>query len=524
MIAAAIIIFREVLEAALIIGIVLASSKGIAGRRRWVTLGVGAGVAGAVIVALFADGISAMLEGMGQEVLNATILGLAVVMLGWHNVWMGRHSRSLAAQMKKTGTDVAEGVSPLSVLAIVCGLAVLREGSEVVLFMYGLMAGGEGVANLALGSALGLVGGATVGAALYFGLLAIPLRYLFATTSAIVLLLAGGLASTVAKYLVQADLLPALGYALWDTSAIVSDSSIAGEILHIIVGYTARPMGIQLIAYLLTIGVIGSLMLIVSERISDITRKVACSALILLGISAAALVFGAAPAHAGTSKVYSPNVEGGEFELEARGYVDLDSDDAKDGGQKQIYEVGYGITDRWFSSLFFELEKEPNETLRDSAVAWENIIQLTEQGEGFVDFGLYFEYEAATRKGHADKIEGKFLLEKETGNFVHTANLILEKQIGDNSEDGTELGYAWRTKYRYRQALELAIEAFGEFGEIRDFNGWSEQEHVIGPVILGKFDIGTMTHIKYELGYLFGITGDSPDGRLKWLVELEIPL
>ncbi len=524
MIAAAVIIFREVLEAAIIIGIVLAASKGIARRRRWVAMGVGAGLVGAVAVAFFADGISSLLEGMGQEVLNAAILGLAVLMLGWHNVWMGRHGRSLAAQMKKTGADVAEGVSPLSVLAVVCGLAVLREGSEVVLFLYGLMAGGDNIANLAIGSALGFVGGAAVGVGLYFGLLAIPLRYLFTTTAIIVLFLAGGLASTAAQFLVQADILPSLGASLWDSSAIISDRSIAGELLHIMIGYTARPMGIQLIAFIITIGVIGSLMIVVSERVSDITKKVACSVLVLLGVGSALLFLGGGTAHAGTTKVYSPIVEGGELEFESRGYVDIDKNDSKDGAQKQIYEVGYGFTNRWFSSLFAEFEKEPNETLRNTAVAWENIIQLTEQGAGFVDAGLYFEYAAATRKAGADTIEGKLLLEKQTGNFVHTANIIVEKPIGKNADESTVLGYAWRTKYRYRQALEFAVEAYGEFGEIRGFKRWSDQEHVVGPVILGKLNLGTAMNLKYEAGYLFGITGNSPGGRLKWNLELEVPL
>jgi len=100
---ALVIVFREVLEAGLIIGIVLAATRGAPGRERWIALGVFAGVVGAGVVALFAQSISEAFEGFGQELLNATVLGVAVVMLMWHNAWMARHGREMAAEMKAIG-------------------------------------------------------------------------------------------------------------------------------------------------------------------------------------------------------------------------------------------------------------------------------------------------------------------------------------------------------------------------------------------------------------------------------------
>ena len=97
MLGAAIIVFREVLEAALIVGIVLAASVGAPRRGFWVACGLAAGVVGAGLVALFAAEIAAAASGIGQELLNASILLLAVGMLGWHNIWMSRHGRELAA-------------------------------------------------------------------------------------------------------------------------------------------------------------------------------------------------------------------------------------------------------------------------------------------------------------------------------------------------------------------------------------------------------------------------------------------
>lgn len=174
MLGSALIVFREVLEAALIIGIACAATRGIAGRNGWVTLGIVAGVVGACIVAAFAEAIAETASGMGQEIFNASVLLAAVAMLGWHNVWMARHGRELAQQMSALGQSVQSGARPLYAVGAVIALAVLREGSEIVLFLYGLAAGGSSAASLLGGSAVGLAGGAALGLLLYFGLLRIP--------------------------------------------------------------------------------------------------------------------------------------------------------------------------------------------------------------------------------------------------------------------------------------------------------------------------------------------------------------
>ena len=254
MLGAAIIVFREVLEAALIVGIVLAASTGAPRRGFWISTGLAGGVVGAGLVALFAAEIAAAAAGIGQELLNAVILVLAVGMLGWHNIWMSRHGRELAATAREVGDAVISGARPLYVLAVVVGLAVLREGSETVLFLYGIAAGGGlSAGSLLAGGTLGLAGGVAVGAALYLGLLRIPTRRLFTVTSWMVLLLAAGMASQAAGYLVQADLLPPVGNAVWDTSAVLTEDSVLGKALHTLIGYVSRPEGIQILFYLATL-------------------------------------------------------------------------------------------------------------------------------------------------------------------------------------------------------------------------------------------------------------------------------
>jgi high-affinity iron transporter len=261
MLATLIIVFREVLEAGLVVGIVMAASRGVPRRGLWIACGCAAGVIGACIVAGFAGEIAAAVEGAGQEVFNASILLAAVIMLGWHNIWMSRHGREMAADATQIGRDVLAGTRPLYALALVCGIAVLREGSEIVLFLYGIaLSSGEGAGSMILGGALGLVAGGLAGAAIYFGLVVIPLRYLFGVTAGLILFLAAGMAAQAAAFLSAAGFLPALGNNLWDTSAILNEHSLTGQVFHVLTGYTARPEGIQLVFYVATLLVIGALM------------------------------------------------------------------------------------------------------------------------------------------------------------------------------------------------------------------------------------------------------------------------
>ena len=263
MLAIALLVFREVLEAALIVSIVAAATRGVPRRGAALLGGIGLGVLGALLVALGAGRIAALFSGVGQEVFNAGVLLAAVLMIAWHVIWMASHGRELAARMQGVGQAVRAGASPLTVLIAVVALAVLREGSEVVLFLYGMLASGAG--HLSAGLALGLAAGVTIGLLLYFGLLRIPLRHFFGATNVLLILLAAGLTADAMAFLVQADLLPALGEPLWDSSALLSEHSLPGQALHVLVGYSARPAPVQLLVWLATVLLLGIGMRIASK-------------------------------------------------------------------------------------------------------------------------------------------------------------------------------------------------------------------------------------------------------------------
>jgi len=265
MISSLIIVFREVIEAGLIVGIVLAATTGVPGRARAVAGGVLAGVLGACLVAAFAGEIANLFQGSGQELFNAAILLLAVAMLTWHNVWMASHGREMARELKAAGHQVKTGERTLTALSVVVGVAVLREGSEVVLFLYGIAAqGGTTAAAMVTGGGLGLAAGGVISALMYFGLLTIPAGKLFQVTSGLITLLAAGMAAQAVLLLQNGGLLEYFTSTVWDTSWLIRDDSITGKLLHTLIGYSEAPNGAQLIAYGATVAMILILMRLVN--------------------------------------------------------------------------------------------------------------------------------------------------------------------------------------------------------------------------------------------------------------------
>jgi high-affinity iron transporter len=231
---------------------------------RYILAGRGGGLLGSGVVAFFAGRLSAALDGNGQEIFNAAILAVAVVMLAWHTVWMARHGREMAAELKQVGQAVRAGSRSLGALAVVVGVAVLREGSEVVLFLYGLAISSGSTAGLLVGGLLGLAGGVAISAVTFLGLVRIPLGQLFRVTGLLLTFMAAGLAAQSVAFLEQADLATVLGRPVWNSAWLLKDSSMVGIVLHTLLGYSDRPTGLQLLVYLLTLAVIFLLMRLVA--------------------------------------------------------------------------------------------------------------------------------------------------------------------------------------------------------------------------------------------------------------------
>ena len=515
MIGAALIVLREVFEAALLIGILLAGPRDLPRRGRWVGGGVALGLAGATLVALGAGRLAAAFDGSGQELFNATVLLGATALLGWHSVWMKRHGRALAANLAGIGQRVASGVTPLSGLMVVVALAVLREGAELVLFLYGIAAGGADAHALATGSAAGMVAGIAIGALVYRGLVAIPPRHLFAVTGTLLLLLAAGLASQAAANLVQAGWLPGLLEPVWDSSRLVAERGALGQALHALVGYTERPSATQLIAFAITLaGLAGASRLATgpggAERPNG--RPLAVAFVIML----AAILPGRAQAGL---VIYSPNVEAGEAAIELRSQRDLDGQASVNGGEEHKVEFEYAPNDRWRAEGLVTIERDPGGSRRVTEVAFENVFALTPQGKYAADFGLLAEYAHGVGGDSHDAVELGLLAEKSFARTVLTVNLTAEQALTSGSR--ADLGYAARLRWRRHPRFEPGIELHGELGQIGQSAGLGAHRHQLGPSAMGRFRLGAHRALRYEAAWVFGLTSASPASTARLQFEYE---
>jgi high-affinity iron transporter len=253
----ALMVFREVLEIVVVAALLLAATKGIRGRWLWAAAGTGAGILGASIIAFFAERLADFMAGSGQDVFQACVLLATVVLVAWTIAWMRTHGRQIAAQARDTGRRIAAGTAPCYLLAIAIAVSILRDGTELAVFLVGAgMAGQMSTAGLIAGFAIGIAAGLTVGALLYRGVMAASLGHVFSAVAALLAFLGAGLAAQAIGVLCSAGWLPAGIDPVWDTEDILSQSGDLGRFLHTLLGYMSQPSMTQVLAYAITLAVV----------------------------------------------------------------------------------------------------------------------------------------------------------------------------------------------------------------------------------------------------------------------------
>jgi hypothetical protein len=353
----------------------------------------------------------------------------------------------------------------------------------------------------------------------------IPLKHLFTVISGLVLLIAAGMASQGAGFLVQADILPAWGSALWDTSALLDESSIPGKILHTLMGYVSRPSGMQLFFYLSTLIITGTLMhayKLSPKSVFKVKKSIAAAVAAGLGLLVVPTMAKA------DFQVRSPIVEYREMEIEYNGAHAWDSRNDRNNDRSHTISIGYGFTSFWKAELEGEMEGGPGEETRYAATTLENTFQLAEQGRYWLDSGLFLEYSHAKLAGEPDVVEFGPLLQKEAPGFakygtLHTLNLLLERTIGSDRTHETTFSYAWQSRLRFNPRFEPGFEVYGEIEDLRHAGKFSQQGHRAGPMFAGTYNLPTPGKVKYELGYLLPLTAATEDGVARWKLEYELP-
>ncbi len=218
-------------------------------------------------------------------------------------------------------------------------------------------------------------------------------------------------------------------------------------------------------------------------------------------------------ASAGVLSINSPDITKGEASIEAGIAVERDDARTRDHFREHAFEMEYSPTDFWSTGLEFVAERESGEGLRYAVTGWENTFQFLKQKDGaLISAGLRLEYEKAHLSGEADEISARLLLRHRTEQWETRLNIGGDREIGANRTSGIEGDLRASVRYDWNEYLTPAIDYLGDTGSLHKLQGFSEQDHRLGPVLYGKL---TDT-IDYEIGYLNGISSHAPDHTFKF--------
>lgn len=251
MLSALLITLREGLEAALVIGIILAylAKTGSRGAFRYVWLGTFLAIAASLIAGgtiFFAAG---ELEGRAEEVFEGTAMFFATAVLTWMIFWMRRQAANIRGHLHLQ-IDSALGKRSVLGLVLLAFIAVAREGVELALFLFAATRVAESPGLAIAGSLLGLAIAAALGYGIYKGSSKLNIRSFFGTTSILLILFAAGLLAHGIHEFNEAGLLPPLVAQVWDINRFIPEQSAFGHFLVALFGYNANPSLVEVAGYI----------------------------------------------------------------------------------------------------------------------------------------------------------------------------------------------------------------------------------------------------------------------------------
>ena len=249
----AIIIFRECLEIALLLGIILASTRHIKNSRLYVITGAMIGVVLASIFAFFIRIVTATYGTYGDELFDSSVILVTAIIISWTVVWMQGYTQKIKNNLGKLSEKITTGTASKMLLIAIVATAILREGAEIILLVYGVSSAGLSASEYIIGLAIGGISGFAVGVIIYSGLIKLAGKYIFRISTILLILIAAGLASEAAGILTSVGVIEVYRDTLWDTSWLVDNNSMVGKLLRITIGYDSKPNGMQLIFYVSSI-------------------------------------------------------------------------------------------------------------------------------------------------------------------------------------------------------------------------------------------------------------------------------
>lgn len=254
----AIVVWRESVEALLVVGILnawLAHHADVASAatgRRFLWAGVTAGLAASVLLAVTMLGFASLLEGDREDLFQIIVTGIAALLILQMVVWMHSHGARLKEELER-GVEAAANRKNWWGLLLLAAIAVAREGSETVVFVYGILVSSRG-ASLFTGTAAAVVGFAAAIVLYWFLQLSsrwLSWRLFFHVTEILLLFLAASLLMTALDRAIGIELVPPLSGPLWDTSRLLDDMTGLGGLVAALTGYRAKPELMSVLVYAL---------------------------------------------------------------------------------------------------------------------------------------------------------------------------------------------------------------------------------------------------------------------------------
>jgi high-affinity iron transporter len=242
---ASFVVWREALEAILVVGILYAWLSRGASRERalpWLWGGVAGGVLLALLLGSVLLLVQSELTGTALELFQAVMVLFAAALITQMVIWMHRHGRALRAELEHQAASAVERARWWGV-ATLAAIAVGREGAETVIFVYGLALEHHGVelTQWFAAAGAGLVAAALTAWALNRGSRVVSWRSFFRVSETVLLLLATSLLVAGIEKLIGLELLPAVTEPVWDTTGLLDDGRGIGSVLATFAGYRAQP-------------------------------------------------------------------------------------------------------------------------------------------------------------------------------------------------------------------------------------------------------------------------------------------
>jgi hypothetical protein len=239
---------------------------------------------------------------------------------------------------------------------------------------------------------------------------------------------------------------------------------------------------------------------------------------------AAALALGACIPVAGSALadpddyVSTPAVEYGEREIDFKYGVGTRNDEPS--AQGASLGLGYGVTEWWFTEFYLKGTRLGARSGVD-AIEFENKFQLTESGKYPIDVGFLAEFEFPHDRSEGNEFQFGPLFQAEFERLQLKFNPLLAAISRAGEGNGTYVRYQWQLRYRWREALDLGAQGFGDMGRWNHLSPAGEQSHRVGPAIFGKYSLGGHQAIVYNAALLFGVTSGAPDRNFRMQVEYE---